>query len=64
MSQAKITSKGQVTIPVSVRETLGLETGDHIEFVLTENKEVLLRPVNKKVDEVFGCLAKPAGGQP
>lgn len=33
MPKAKITSKGQVTIPKDVRERLGLRPGDAIEFV-------------------------------
>ncbi len=33
MSTATLTSKGQVTIPVAVRNGLGVETGDRIEFV-------------------------------
>lgn len=32
-ARAKITSKGQVTIPKDVRERLGLRPGDEIEFV-------------------------------
>ena len=32
MIQAKITSKGQVTIPKEVRERLGLRPGDELEF--------------------------------
>ncbi|MBA4370560.1 MAG: AbrB family transcriptional regulator [Coriobacteriaceae bacterium] len=30
MARAKITSKGQVTIPIEVREALALDTGDSI----------------------------------
>lgn len=33
MTKAKVTSKGQVTIPKDVRERLGLRPGDAIEFV-------------------------------
>ena len=58
MQQSTLTSKGQVTIPKLVRDSMALQTGDKIEFVLTENNEVLLRPVTKKVDEVFGRLFK------
>lgn len=36
MEQAKITTKGQVTIPKQVRDRLGLRTGDEIEFVEEE----------------------------
>lgn len=34
--RAKLTSKGQVTIPKHVRQRLGLRTGDEIEFVEDE----------------------------
>ena len=52
-----MTSKGQVTIPKDIRDSLHLNTGDKIEFILTQSKEVILRPVTKKVDDVFGLLA-------
>lgn len=56
MQQTTLTSKGQITIPKKVREALGLHLGDKIEFVITDKKEVLLRPITKKVAEVFGLL--------
>ncbi len=58
MQQTTLTSKGQVTIPKNVRDIIGLHTGDKIEFVITEKNEVLLRPITKKVDDVFGLLYK------
>ena len=59
MALATITTKGQVTIPKSVRDSLMLSTGDKIEFVVTDKREALIRPISKKVDEVFGLLHKP-----
>ncbi|MGD8211279.1 MAG: type II toxin-antitoxin system PrlF family antitoxin [Desulfobacterales bacterium] len=59
MVLATITTKGQVTIPKSVRDSLMLTTGDKIEFVVTDKREALIRPISKKVDEVFGILHKP-----
>jgi antitoxin PrlF len=58
MQQTTLTSKGQVTIPKNIRDFIGLHTGDKIEFVITEKNEVLLRPIIKKVDDVFGVLYK------
>ena len=59
MALATITSKGQITIPKSVRDSLHLHEGDKVEFVITESKEALIRPITKKVDDVFGKLHKP-----
>jgi AbrB family looped-hinge helix DNA binding protein len=42
--QAKLTSKGQITVPLAVRRILGLRTGDRLLFE-SDGKEVRLRPV-------------------
>ena len=41
--RAKVTSKGQVTIPKGVREALGVEPGDHVLFRVVEGHAVLAR---------------------
>jgi antitoxin PrlF len=35
--QAKITSKGQITVPRAVREVLGVRAGDQVAFESDEN---------------------------
>ena len=60
MSTAVLTSKGQTTIPKDVREHLGLRSGDRIEFVLSEDKTVLLKPATRAVTDLKGFLPKPA----
>ena len=62
MPLATLTSKGQVTIPSSVRKKLHLHTGDKIDFSLVGENEVLMRPVVKDVDAVFGCLKQASNG--
>ncbi|MDD3335696.1 MAG: type II toxin-antitoxin system PrlF family antitoxin [Eubacteriales bacterium] len=42
MELAKITSKGQITIPISVRKQLGVKDGDKILFVNDGNKIVMM----------------------
>ncbi|MCK9502483.1 MAG: AbrB/MazE/SpoVT family DNA-binding domain-containing protein [Lascolabacillus sp.] len=59
MALAKITTKGQFTIPKEIRESLRLKTGDKIEIILKSDREAIIRPVSKKVDEVFCRLHKP-----
>jgi len=56
---ATITSKGQITIPKSVRNSLNLHTGDLVAFSVHGPSEVVMTPVTKSVDEVFGLLHKP-----
>jgi AbrB family looped-hinge helix DNA binding protein len=59
VSTAVLTSKGQTTIPKDVRDYLGLRPGDRIEFVLTEDKTVLLKPATRPVTDLKGFLPKP-----
>ena len=59
MVTAKITSKGQVTIPKTVRESLHLHSGDRIAFIMHGMNEAVLKPVTTTVDQVFGKLHKP-----
>lgn len=59
MSLATLTTKGQVTIPKKIRESLKLHTGDKIEITLTSEMEAIIRPVSKKVDDIFCKLCKP-----
>lgn len=59
MVTATITSKGQVTIPKGVRDSLHLHSGDLIEFIVHNQSEATLKPLTKSVDEVFGRLHRP-----
>ena len=59
MSLATLTSKGQVTIPKKIREALKLHTGDKIEIIITDKREAIIRPVSKKVDDIFCKLHGP-----
>lgn len=59
MPTATLTSKGQITIPKAVRESLHLHSGDRVEFVVHGATEALVRPITKSVDEVFGQLYDP-----
>jgi antitoxin PrlF len=42
-SAAKITSKGQVTVPKAVREALGIKEGDAVVFRVEGNRAMLAR---------------------
>jgi AbrB family looped-hinge helix DNA binding protein len=56
--KSSVSSKGQITIPVEVRERLGLRPGTMVRFELRDGG-VLLRKGSEEshpVDQVFGCL--------
>ncbi len=59
MALATLTTKGQVTIPKEIREALKLHTGDKIEIIVTEKREAIIRPISKKVDDIFCKLHRP-----
>jgi antitoxin PrlF len=40
---AKVTSKGQVTVPKAVRDALGIKAGDELIFRVEGNRAVLAR---------------------
>ena len=46
VNDARVMSKGQVTIPKNVREALGIETGDRVTFIV---EGVNVRVVNSAV---------------
>lgn len=57
---ARITSKGQVTIPKRIRDRLGLDEGEEIEFVLTDDGELKVRlkkPAMERLREVKATIA-------
>ncbi len=43
---SKMTTKGQVTVPVEVREALGFETGDFLAFEVKGDYVVVTRPLS------------------
>ncbi len=59
MATATVTSKGRITIPAKVRDALGLDSGDRVEFVPTEAGGFAIIPANKSVRDLKGMLAKP-----
>jgi len=58
MTTAQLTSKGQITVPKLVRQTLGLDTGDRVEFLQTD-QGFLLKPITSSIRELKGIVRKP-----
>ena len=56
MNKAKVTFKGQVTIPKEVRNSLDIKEGDSVIFVI-EKDHAVLKPLKKKsLKEFYGIL--------
>jgi antitoxin PrlF len=56
MATAALTSKGQITIPIEVREDLGLKTGDRVAFLKSENGEYILKAKKGSLMNLKGCV--------
>ena len=59
-SSAVVTSKGQITIPKPVRDGLGVDTGDRVEFVELEQGVYTLVAANRDIRDLKGVIPKPA----
>lgn len=58
-----ISSKGQVVIPVELRERLGLRKGTAANWREEDGRLVLTPITEKRLNEIMGFL-KPAPGEP
>lgn len=54
MQVARVTSKGQITLPKSLREELRIAKGDLLGFVIAGNKAQILRLGS--VDDFYGSI--------
>jgi antitoxin PrlF len=55
---ARVTSKGQVTLPKAVRDALGIEKGDEVVFRVDGNRAVLAKTPNFL--DLAGSIRVPA----
>lgn len=55
---AKVTSKGQITIPKAVRDALGIAEGDRVVFRVEKHRAVVARTPN--LLDLAGAVAVPA----
>ena len=58
MELAKVTSKGQITIPIDIRKKLGVKEGDKILFIEEEGRVIMM---NSSMDALRKAQAAFAG---
>ncbi len=56
MASAKITSKGQITLPKSIRQYLNVDTGDSIEFFIEKDGRVNVVAKTVDISQLYGIL--------
>ena len=56
MASAAVTSKGQITIPISVREDLGLKAGTRVEFVKIASGQYAIKPATISIKSLKGMF--------
>ncbi|MCY4143687.1 MAG: type II toxin-antitoxin system PrlF family antitoxin [Gammaproteobacteria bacterium] len=54
MIESTITKKGQTTLPKAVRESLGVQAGDRVRYIISDS-EVRILPI-RPVSRLFGVL--------
>jgi antitoxin PrlF len=59
MSEARMTSKGQITVPRDVRLKLNLKPGDRVLFIVEDDGAVRMRAANKDISSLVGILPRP-----
>lgn len=59
MSMARLSSKGQITIPAAVRSGLGVETGDRVEFIEVAPGHYELVAATLPVTALKGIVPQP-----
>jgi AbrB family looped-hinge helix DNA binding protein len=53
MSEAKVSTKGQIVIPKDIRRKMGLKPGDKVKIEILEDKKAIIQPIVNPPDDVF-----------
>ena len=59
MEMAKVTSKGQITIPVSVRRKLGINEGDKLLFIDRPDGVLIVHPNMLQGEAIDRIISEP-----
>lgn len=61
MSESTITTKGQTTVPLQIRESVGATPGTRLVWHVMPDGALIVRAKNRSVLELAGTLKAPKG---
>ena len=63
MVRARLSSKGQITVPQEIRERYGLQEGDEVEFIAEDKGPYMVPLKRKNLMDLYGTI-KPSRPAP
>lgn len=61
MSEATLSSKGQITIPADIRKLMAISPQDRVTFTPMPDGTVVMRAKTKSIKDLKGLLKPPQG---
>jgi AbrB family looped-hinge helix DNA binding protein len=61
MSEAILTSKGQITIPADIRKLMAISPKDRLTFTPMSDGTVVMRAKTRSIKDLKGLLEPPRG---
>lgn len=58
MSEATVTSKGQITIPAEIRKSMGLVAGERVVFTQLSDGTTVMRAKTRSIHSLKGLLKR------
>lgn len=58
IASAKVTSKGQITLPAKLRDQLGIKPGDRLDFERNKDGKVELVARTERLEDLAGILRR------
>ena len=56
MAIARLTSKGQITIPCSIRKKANITSGVELDFRIRSNGTIIVKPITSEISELKGIV--------
>jgi AbrB family looped-hinge helix DNA binding protein len=63
MEIAKVTSKGQITIPIDIRKKLGVREGSKVVFIEEESGKIIVTSAAEATKKAFAELREAFAGE-